>query len=209
MSIMPTLPTPAPRPESRFLKLLHAARGGSTEARWLVVELFRKLMLTIANDRVDRDVMPREAASDVVQNTIIEAQRDLSGFHGGTEAEMRGWLRKMLVHNIENTNRKHRAGIRNVGRELPIPTGLDGSPVIADESPSASSQAVRHELSEALEVALGELKEHYREVIVLRNQEGLPYDEIARRMGRSEESTRKLWSRAVLDLSKKLRSRIV
>ena len=208
MSIMSTLPTPTPTPESRFLKLLRAARGGSNEARWLVVDMFRKLMLTVANDRVDRDMMPREAASDVVQNTIIEAQRDLSGFDGGSEAEMRAWLRKILIRNIATSRDRNLALKRDVSRERPIPTGLDGAPAIADEAPSVSSQVVRRELTEALEETLKELKPHYREVIVLRNQEGLPYDEIARRMGRSEESTRKLWSRAVLDLSKRLRSRI-
>jgi RNA polymerase sigma-70 factor (ECF subfamily) len=100
-----SLMAPLPSPESSFHALLRAARNGSDEARWLVVQLFRKTMLAIANEQVNHGIQCREAPSDIVQETIVEAQQDLDRFHGLTEGEMRAWLRKVLVRNISNVNR--------------------------------------------------------------------------------------------------------
>ncbi len=44
---------------------------------------------------------------------------------------------------------------------------------------------------------LAELPDHYREVIVLRTVEGLPFEEIARRMGKNSAAVRQLWTRAI------------
>jgi RNA polymerase sigma-70 factor (ECF subfamily) len=48
--------------------------------------------------------------------------------------------------------------------------------------------------------ALESLPEHYREVIVLRHLEELPFADVARRMGRSVDSVKHLWTRALASL---------
>jgi RNA polymerase sigma-70 factor (ECF subfamily) len=52
--------------------------------------------------------------------------------------------------------------------------------------------------------ALGQLPEDYREVIILRHLEALPFAEVAARMGRSEDSVQKLWVRALASLRRSL-----
>jgi RNA polymerase sigma-70 factor (ECF subfamily) len=47
---------------------------------------------------------------------------------------------------------------------------------------------------------LAALPPHYKEVIILRNLEGLPFDEIATRMARTPAAVRKLWTRAIAKL---------
>jgi RNA polymerase sigma-70 factor (ECF subfamily) len=48
-----------------------------------------------------------------------------------------------------------------------------------------------------LAAALESLPRDYGEVIVLRHLEGLPFAEVAARLGRSQDSVKKLWARAL------------
>ena len=52
--------------------------------------------------------------------------------------------------------------------------------------------------------ALGELASHYREVIILRHLDGYGFPEIAQRMGRSVDSVKNLWARALTKLQTSL-----
>jgi RNA polymerase sigma-70 factor (ECF subfamily) len=53
---------------------------------------------------------------------------------------------------------------------------------------------------------LSRLPEPYRQVIVLRNLQGLPHEEIARRLGRSAGAVRMLWVRALAQLRQAMES---
>ena len=59
-------------------------------------------------------------ASDLVQETFLEAQRDFPRFQGTSEAELLGWLRQMLLNNVANFTRHYRITKREVGREVAI-----------------------------------------------------------------------------------------
>ena len=202
-----SLTAPIPTPESQFHDLLRDARNGSQEARWMVIHLFRKVLLAIANEQVDRDIKLREAASDIVQETIVEAQRDFTQFQGQSEREMGAWLKTVLIHNIHNISRKHRAGKCDVQRNRPLDVRGEGGfgVSIPDPGPLPIDEISRREAAEALERALRELPTPYRKVIHLRTRRGLPYNEIACKMNRTEEATRKLWSRALHVLSRRMR----
>jgi len=65
------------------------------------------------------------------------------------------------------------------------------------EGKSPSSQARARECDEALERALAQLPEEYREIIRLRNYERLSFAEAGECMARSAEAARKLWGRAI------------
>jgi RNA polymerase sigma-70 factor (ECF subfamily) len=65
---------------------------------------------------------------------------------------------------------------------------------------SPSGQAVRHEREVLLAEVLARLPADYREVIVLRNLQGLDHEEVAKRMGRSSGAVRMLWVRALAQL---------
>ena len=52
--------------------------------------------------------------------------------------------------------------------------------------------------------ALGRIPEHYRQVVVWHQYDRLTFEEIGRRLGRSAESARKLWSRALIRLAEEL-----
>jgi RNA polymerase sigma-70 factor (ECF subfamily) len=70
---------------------------------------------------------------------------------------------------------------------------------------SPSQQAARRERAILLADALARLPDEYREVIVLRHLQGLPFAEVAQRLGRSLDSVDKLWVRALARLRRTLR----
>src|SRR5262249_2559194 len=88
---------------------------------------------------------------------------------------------------------------RQVAREIPL--GEAGANDLCrpgqDEAPSPGSELVTREGSDALRRALGRLPEDYRQAGEWHSYERLTFEEIGRRLGRSEEAARKLWARAI------------
>jgi RNA polymerase sigma-70 factor (ECF subfamily) len=70
---------------------------------------------------------------------------------------------------------------------------------------SPSGAACRNENTVLLADRIARLPEDYRDVLVLRHLEGLPFEEVGRRMGRSSGAVRMLWLRALEHLRQLLR----
>lgn len=187
---------------------LAAARAGSREDLGKVLEAARQYLLSIARQELDPDLRAKNSPSDVVQETFVEAQRDFGQFQGDTEDELLAWLRQLLLHRVGKLRRRYRdTQKRRLVREVAL-GGDDSSdgPVggLAANVPSPSGQAMAHEQDQALREALGRLPEDYRQVITLRYQEQLPFEEIGRLLQRSPDAARKLWARAVEQLHEEL-----
>jgi RNA polymerase sigma-70 factor (ECF subfamily) len=148
--------------------------------------------------------------SDVVQQTLLEATRDLPGFRGTTRAELMAWLRQILARVLGREVRRFvGTGRRDVSREVSLEARLAESSrrlgdVLAASATSPSARLGREEQALTLAEALGRLPEDYREVLVLRHLEGLPHDEVARRLGRSPGAARMLWARALARLRREV-----
>jgi RNA polymerase sigma-70 factor (ECF subfamily) len=188
----------------RVSDLLTQARAGDAAARERLFANCRDYLGLAARARVEARLRAKVDASDLVQQTLLEAHRGFERFQGATEAEWLAWLRRILDHNAADFVRRYRGtGKRQVGREVPL-AGADSSavgcpePAAGDESPSAN--AIRHEGELALTAALAQLSPDYREVIVLRNLQRLPFDEVAKRMDRSRPAVQMLWMRAIQKL---------
>jgi RNA polymerase sigma-70 factor (ECF subfamily) len=193
-----------PRP-GQMEAWLAAARQGSNEALGHVLEVCRPYLLQVANDHLAADLQAKLGASDLVQETFLEAQRDFGGFHGRTEEEMLAWLRCILLHNLMNLTRHFRqTGKRRVQREVALtdPPREEVDKPLVDPEESPSSQARARERDAALERALAQLPEAQREIIRLRSYERLSFEEAGRRLGRSTGAARKLWGRAVEHLQR-------
>src|SRR6266849_4512407 len=187
-------------------QLLAAARKGQRECLGTLLELYRNYLKLVARTQIDLHLQAQVNPSDLVQETFLEAYRDFGQFRGSSEAELLGWLRRILVHNLARLVEKHlRAQKRNVRREVSLEqrqktleksaAKVEAALLCHGSSPSA--QAQRRELAAILADQLAKLPANYREVIVLRNLEGLAFDEVARRMGRTSGAVRVLWMRAL------------
>jgi RNA polymerase sigma-70 factor (ECF subfamily) len=199
-----TTPTPELSP------LLAAARSGDTDAVGLLLERYRCWLQLLARLQLNQRYQAKFDASDVVQLTLLEACRALPQFRGSTEAEFTAWLRQVLARVLSHEVRRyHGTQQRDLGREVPLEQALAESSqrlgaVLASQGSSPSQQAARREQEVLLADVLARLPDDYREVIVLRNLEGLPHEEVARRMGRSPGAVRMLWVRALAQLRAEL-----
>ncbi len=177
------------------------ARAGSPEALGNALEAHRRYLLLVAEKELAPDLRAKGGASDLVQETFIEAQRDFRQFRGESGEEFRGWLRRILLHNLGAFTRRYRdCGMRDVGREVGLlGNGSQGQPVeiLAAESATPSAVVTAHEQSLALQGALDRLPDDYRRVIRLRYDDNLTFEQIGQEMGRSPEAARKLWARAM------------
>src|SRR5437764_11715348 len=103
---------------------LEAARTGSREALGRVLDSYRAYLLLIADRELDPKLQAKGGASDLVQETFLEAQRDFNGFQGSSDGELRAWLRQLLLHNLANWARRYRdAAKRQLDREVGLPQG--------------------------------------------------------------------------------------
>jgi RNA polymerase sigma-70 factor (ECF subfamily) len=186
--------------------LLQAARGGDGAARGRLLELYRNYLLLLARFQIGRRLQGKVEPADLVQETFLEAHRHFERFRGHTEGEFVAWLRQILAGTFANLLR-HYLGTRqrDVRRERDLAAELDQSSRLLDaalmaKGSSPSQRAARREQAVLLADALERLPADCREVIVLRHLEGLPFAEVARRMGRSLDVVKKLWPRALARL---------
>jgi RNA polymerase sigma-70 factor (ECF subfamily) len=187
-----------PHPPDR---LLARARAGSLEAMGGAFERCRHYLLAIAERQLDPELRAKGGASDIVQETFLEAQRDFARFRGSSPEELRAWLRQVLLNNVGAFTRRFRAtSKREVAREVALgdhnsSAGTDLG--LAGSALSPSGLAIEREEAMALRQALERLPDEYRRVVVLRYQDGRSFEEIGRLTGRSADAARKLWSRAM------------
>ena len=190
-----------PNPDNDAGEWLEEARAGSSEALGRVLEACRGYLLLVADRELAADLKVKGGASDLVQETFIEAQKDWGRFQGKSDAELLAWLGCIMQHRLANFARRYRkTQKRGIGREVAFPAGDSshpGSPGLAGDTPTPSAEMMARERVEAIESVLARLPEDYRQVITLRYQDQLSFDEIGKIMNRSADAVRKLWWRAV------------
>lgn len=200
------LPTPKPLDE-----LLAAARGGSLQRRDELFAACRSYLGIVARAQIETWLRAKVDASDLVQQTMLEAHRDFERFTGQSDQEWLAWLRRIMAHNAADFVRRYKSTAKRAAtRERPIVRGGDQStyqfePAAAIDSPS--QQLIRADRQLALTDALAQLTPDHQEVILLRNVQRLQFNEIAERMGRSRPAVQMLWMRALKKLEELLAGR--
>jgi RNA polymerase sigma-70 factor (ECF subfamily) len=195
-------------PES-LNELLNRAREGAPADRDRLFDACRSYLIVLARAQVDARMQGKVDASDIVQQTMLEAHRDFARFQGGSGQEWLAWLRRILTHNAADQVRRFRGTAkRQAGREVAIASPQDSQPVgvgePADPGASPSECVMLADETSRLAEALTTLPPDYQTVIALRNLERLPFDEVARRMDRSRPAAQMLWMRALKKLSEQM-----
>jgi RNA polymerase sigma-70 factor (ECF subfamily) len=183
--------------------VLQLAKAGDSLAIGEVLDGFRTYLTLLARIQIGRHLQSKADPDDVVQEAFLDAHRQFSNFRGESVDELASWLRKIMAGHLAQLIRRYCATeARNIRLEYSIEQDLDSSSTRLSRglaSPeSTPSEAFRHRedllvLAEMLE----ELPSDYRDVIVLRQIEGLSFGEISVRMERSEDSVQKLWVRGL------------
>jgi RNA polymerase sigma-70 factor (ECF subfamily) len=186
-------------------QLLRRAKSGDAGAIGPLLNAYRAYLQLIARLQIDRRLRGKADASDVVQETFLHAHRNFEGFRGSTEVELLAWLRRILASKLIDLVRRY---LQNQGRDVRLERRLEeeldrssrAARAIAWPGSSPSEKVARWERGVLVADALESLPDHYREVIVLRHLEELPFADVARRMERSIDSVKHLWTRALASL---------
>jgi RNA polymerase sigma-70 factor (ECF subfamily) len=190
--------------------LLRRAQAGEEDALGSLLERYRSYLALLARLQISRRLQGKVDAADLVQETFLEAHRSFARFQGTTEKELVSWLRQILAANLADLLRRYLgAKRRDVRLERELTLDLDRSSQAVGEGLAAgqsspSQQAADREQAVLLAEALARLPEHYREVLVLHHLEGLSFPEVGRRLGRSLDSVKNVWTRALATLRRSL-----
>jgi len=189
------------------------AKAGSPEALAQALEACRVYLTIIAEREIDPVLRAKGGASDLVQETFIEAQRAFNRFSTGSQEEFLAWLRKLLLNNVADFRRRYRgtakrASDREVHLESSAPNSSSrdwrGNLPAAINTPSG--EFVQRETIEQVEQALRKLPDDYRQVVTYRSLEDRSFEEIAQLMNRSPNAVRKLFARAIEQLQSEMES---
>lgn len=176
------------------------------------LEHFRQYLLLVARLQLGNDFRGKLDASDVVQQTLLEAHEKQHNFRGGTEAERLAWLRRILVNNLADAIRALGRAKRGLALQRSLEAAADASSArwqacLAVEQTSPSQKAEKNEALLRLADALAELPTPQREAVVLHHLQGVTLAELARHMGRSEPAVAGLLHRALKKLKVQLQGR--
>jgi len=185
-------------------QLLQRAGDGNRAACGELLERHRPRLQRMIELRIDRRLAARVDASDVVQDTLADAFRELPEFLRDRPLPFYTWLRQLAWDRLIELHRRHvRAEKRSVTREE------RWEPVLSDESAlvlaerlvgrasSPSARLRREEACSRVRSALTRLAESDREVLLLRHLEQLALAEIAAVLGLSEATVGKRHLRAL------------
>lgn len=190
-------------------ELLVRARAGDRETLGRLLALYQSYLAILARMQIGRRLQSKVDPSDIVQETFVQAHQFFDQFRGSTEAELMGWLRGILTSRLAKLVRRFRTRGRDIRLERDMAAELDKSShamdraLVAPQS-SPSQRAARREQAVLLANALDQLPNDYREVMMLHHLEGLGFPEVALRMGRTVDSVKNLWTRALARLRRTL-----
>lgn len=188
---------PAVNEEAAFIAEL---RADSQEAFAYLLSIYQNPVYNLIWHIVENSA----DAADVLQDVFVKIFKGIKGFNG--DSTLRTWIYRIAVHEACN---HRRSWIRRHWRE---PVSVDDVDCPSAASESASSERSPYQVFEQAErevivrQALASLAPPYRAVVVLRELEGLPYEEIAQVLGLAEGTVKSRLLRGRELLRRKLAS---
>jgi len=149
-----------------------------------------------------------EEARDLTQETFLRAFRHIDSFRG--DADLKTWLYRIAINQARNRWRWWKRRKKDVTISLDLTDDDNSEPLSArlssDNGGNPEQDLLARERESALLKALKTLKQDFREAVILRDIEGLSYEEIAATLEISVGTVKSRIARGRLDLRKKLSS---
>lgn len=154
---------------------------------------FRSYLYLMARAHLGPRMGARVDASDLVQQTLLDAHARRGQFRGDSDAARAAWLRQILANNLQDALRHHHRAKRDIGRQQPLEAAIDESfrrahSWLAAEQPTPSQCAETSEDLLRLADALTKLREDQRDAVILRHLQGMSLVEVAAELERSESA---------------------
>jgi RNA polymerase sigma-70 factor, ECF subfamily len=182
------------------------AASGDEAARERLLDYYRPNLRRIVVGRLDKRLASRVDPSDIVQETMIDADRRLEKFLRQPTVPLLVWLGRIATERVIDTHRRHLVSQRrSVVREHRETHPLDGSAreliqLIANGKTSPSGELMREEEIERIRSAIDTLSARDREILVMRHFDQMDPDAIAQVLGISPGAVRARILRALLRL---------
>ena len=163
----------------------------SAETSGHTLDQFRSYLYLLARAHLGPKLQQEIDASDLVQQSLLDAHAKKDQFRGDTDAQRAAWLRQILAHNLADALRHQHRAKRDVSRQRALHAAIDESfgraeHWIAATQSSPSQHATKKEELLRLADALTKLPGAQREAVTLRHLQGLSLAETAHALGRSE-----------------------
>ena len=188
-------------------RLLDEVRGGDRGALDRLLGEYRHYLRTVVELRLDPKLRARVDPSDVVQEAQLEAVRRVDGYLERPVLPFRLWLRQIAFDRLLMARRQHvEAGRRAIEREAALPdeSSIELAQLALAAGPTPSQQLARHEQAAQVRQAVAELPEADREILLMRNFEGLSNLEVSQVLQIDAAAASKRYGRALLRLQKSL-----
>jgi RNA polymerase sigma-70 factor (ECF subfamily) len=186
--------------DTRIKKLRNHGQQALAEA----FSQYHDRLQRIVGLRLDPRLRGRIDASDVLQDTFLEARKRLPRYLNDPGAPVFVWLRGIALDTLISVQRRHFAGMRDKRREIspwtPQSSLASLSSLLVAELTSPSLAAMREELAAKLESALESLDEIDRDVLIMRHFEELSNDEVACIIGVKKAAASRRYTRALRHL---------
>ena len=171
--------------------LLKGVADGEPSAVNRLMERHRDAIRRMVQMRLDQAIARRVDASDVVQDVLLEASQRLSDYIRSPSMPFHLWLRQLAKDRIIDMHRRHRgAQRRSVDREQNLSSfasddqsAADLATLLRDAELTPAASALRKEMEERFVLALEQLEEGDREIIIMRHFEHLGNSEVAEALG--------------------------
>ena len=186
--------------QGRRRELVRRFKEGDGEAFRSLFEDHARVLRTRAARRLPGHLSKRVSIADIVQDACLEAFRLRDRFEDRGHDAFRNWMFGIVDNKVRETVRHHgRTRKRATDREISRSRRRDTNALLGDgRSPSAA--AISGERVARIRRAMASLPDAYREVLHLTLEEGLVLREVAERIGKSREATKKLYGRALCRL---------
>jgi RNA polymerase sigma-70 factor, ECF subfamily len=189
-------------------KMLDEAVGGDSVAVDRLLGEFREPLRKVINLRLDPVLARRVDASDIVQDVMIEANQRLAEYLKNPAMPFHLWLRHIAQDRIIDAHRRHRqAQRRSIDREQAIQRAAwtDESSVqlvaqLIDGEQTPASAAIHQELQKRLNLALEQLDDNDRDIILMRHHEQLSNQDVAASLQLTEAAASMRYLRALRKL---------
>jgi RNA polymerase sigma-70 factor (ECF subfamily) len=191
----------------RTEQLVTLAKGGDRSALNQLGEVYAERVRRIIRLRIGRELRPKLDSIDVVQEALFSALEGIGGFTYTNEGDFLRWLSRIAQNALRDMLDGLHADKRDIRREVRLEASdtTSGGEFIRVHGPinTATPSAIlsNKEDLDRLERAMDRLKPEYREVIVLAKIDGLSYEAIGDRLGKSENAVGHLLSRAMAALA--------
>jgi RNA polymerase sigma-70 factor, ECF subfamily len=153
--------------------LVAALRAGEQDAYETLIERYEQPVFSIVSRVMDHD----GEAADVAQEVFLKVFRKIDAFRG--ESTLKTWIYRIAVNEAHN-HRRWFGRHRRQEVALEPEDGRQGvCDLVADRGPSPYEMARDHETQVFIENGLKRISVQYRTALVLREVEGLRYEEIA------------------------------